>query len=55
MPTMDGPSTLKALRDIPQLAMIPIIFMTAKIQTQEDKYYKELNPSIVLVDSPAIK
>ena len=32
MPGMDGPETLQALRDIPQLANIPAIFMTAKVQ-----------------------
>src|SRR5689334_12272102 len=42
MPGMDGPATLKALRGLPQLAATPVIFLTAKIQTHEVAYYKEL-------------
>lgn len=42
MPEMDGISTLKALRQLPQTAEIPVIFMTAKVQTHEVVYYREL-------------
>ena len=35
MPGMDGPSTLKGLREIPALAQTPVVFMTAKVQPQE--------------------
>lgn len=42
MPGMDGPSTLKALRACPGTACIPVIFMTAKVQTQEIDRYKAL-------------
>ena len=35
MPGMDGPSTLKALRELPATAHTPVIFMTAKVQTAE--------------------
>lgn len=42
MPGMDGPSTLKALRDIPALASTPVIFMTAKVQPNEIAAYKTL-------------
>lgn len=42
MPGMDGPSTLKALREIPATAHTPVIFMTAKVQAAEVKLYKEL-------------
>ncbi|MGO4998715.1 response regulator [Oceanisphaera sp. W20_SRM_FM3] len=42
MPSMDGPSTLIALRQHPELAQIPIAFMTAKIQPQEIAAYKAL-------------
>lgn len=34
MPDMDGPSLLKILRDRPETANIPIIFMTAAAQRQ---------------------
>ena len=42
MPEMDGPATLKALRDIPQTAQTPVIFMTAKVQASEIQHYKSL-------------
>jgi len=42
MPEMDGPATLKALRDIPQTAQTPAIFMTAKVQANEIQHYKSL-------------
>lgn len=35
MPVLDGPATLKALRQQPELAQVPAVFLTAKIQTQE--------------------
>jgi len=35
MPGMDGPSTLQALRQLPGLAKVPVIFMTAKVQPSE--------------------
>lgn len=41
MPGMDGLTTLKHLRDKPETAMIPVIFMTAKAQTNEMKHYIE--------------
>ncbi|MFL1468163.1 response regulator [Marinobacter sp. HN1S83] len=42
MPGMDGPSTLEALMEIPALADTPVIFMTAKVQSDEVAYYKKL-------------
>jgi CheY-like chemotaxis protein len=42
MPEMDGPATLAALREIPQTAQTPVIFMTAKIQASEILHYKSL-------------
>ena len=35
MPGMDGPATLKGLREIPSLAKTPVVFMTAKVQPHE--------------------
>ncbi len=40
MPGMDGLSVLKALREIPQVAKTPVIFMTAKAQSHEVDLYK---------------
>lgn len=42
MPDMDGPATLRALREIPALADTPAIFMTAKVQPDEVNRYLEL-------------
>lgn len=42
MPGMDGPTTLKALREIPELSATPAIFMTAKVQPHEVEEYKAL-------------
>ena len=42
MPEMDGPATLAALRQIPQTALTPAIFMTAKVQPSEILHYKGL-------------
>jgi len=35
MPSMDGPSTLAALRKLPSLEKVPVAFMTAKVQPHE--------------------
>ena len=42
MPGMDGPTTLSKLRDIDGYQNVPVIFMTAKVQTQEVEAYKSL-------------
>jgi diguanylate cyclase (GGDEF)-like protein len=42
MPGMDGPSTLQALRNLPQIIATPVVFMTAKVQPQEITEYRAL-------------
>jgi diguanylate cyclase (GGDEF)-like protein len=42
MPGMDGPSTLRALRTLPQTIVTPVIFMTAKVQPQEIAEYRAM-------------
>lgn len=42
MPGMDGPETLKGLRNFPELASTPVVFMTAKVQPQEVEGYLNL-------------
>jgi CheY-like chemotaxis protein len=42
MPSMDGPSTLAALRELPETADTPVIFMTAKVQAAEIAEYRAL-------------
>lgn len=42
MPDLDGPSTLKALRQLPETKLTPAIFMTAKVQPNEIAELKAL-------------
>ena len=42
MPGMDGPSTLHALRNLPQILATPLVFMTAKVQPQEIAEYRAM-------------
>ncbi len=42
MPGLDGPETLKKLRDFPHIKDTPVIFMTAKIQLSEVQEYKAM-------------
>ena len=42
MPGMDGMTTLKALRELPPTFSTTVIFLTAKVQTHEVVYYKQL-------------
>lgn len=42
MPGMDGPTTLENLRQLPETASTPVIFMTAKVQSAERARYMEL-------------
>jgi CheY-like chemotaxis protein len=42
MPGMDGPATLKAIRNLPGGGEVPIAFMTAKVMPGELAQFKEL-------------
>ena len=42
MPGMDGPATLKALRQIPEMAQTPVIFMTATVEPSEVRHIRSL-------------
>ena len=42
MPGIDGPGTLKALREVPETAAVPVVFMTAKVQPHEVASLREL-------------
>jgi len=48
MPGMDGPSTLRALREVSALAGVPVAFMTAKVQSAEIEYFKSLGARDVI-------
>lgn len=40
MPGMDGPDTLQLLQSMPEVANIPVVFMTAKVQAHEMDAYR---------------
>lgn len=42
MPGMDGPGTLQKLRANPATSAIPVIFLTAKVQSSEVAHYQAL-------------
>jgi two-component system, OmpR family, response regulator len=42
MPGMDGPATLRAMREVPQLARVPAVFLTASTQAAQVGMYREL-------------
>ena len=42
MPGMDGPATMEALRNLPVTASVDMVFMTAKVQSNEVERYREL-------------
>ncbi|GAA4011428.1 response regulator [Sphingomonas swuensis] len=42
MPTMDGPTTLAGLRELPHLADTPVVFITARAQASETEWLKGL-------------
>lgn len=48
MPGMDGPETLKGLRNFAELEQTPVVFMTAKVQPQEVQGYLNLGAAGVI-------
>ena len=48
MPEMDGPTTFMTLQQNPALKGVPVIFMTAKIQTHELEDYLRLGAAGVI-------
>jgi two-component system OmpR family response regulator len=48
MPGMDGPGTLRALREIPELGDVPVVFMTAKVQPVEIAQFMALGALAVI-------
>lgn len=51
MPQMDGLQTLLALRQIPSLTKVPVVFMTAKIQQAEKQRYLDAG-AIGIIEKP---
>jgi CheY-like chemotaxis protein len=48
MPGMDGPATLKRLREGGLPAEVPIVFLTAKVQTAEREHLRALGAAGVI-------
>jgi two-component system OmpR family response regulator len=48
MPTMDGPTTLTHLRQSPETADIPVVFMTARAQPRELEHFVSLGAEGVI-------
>lgn len=48
MPVMDGPATLARLREKPETARIPVVFMTARAQAREMEHFKSLGATGVI-------
>ena len=42
MPEMDGPATLRKIREMPECAGVPVVFLTARAQTHELAEYKTM-------------
>ncbi|KKO47232.1 chemotaxis protein CheY [Arsukibacterium ikkense] len=51
MPQMDGLQTLAGLRQLPSMAQVPVVFMTAKIQQAEKQQYLDAG-AIAVIDKP---
>jgi CheY-like chemotaxis protein len=48
MPGMDGPTTIKQLQNNTLTALIPVIFMTAKVQSHEIEKYSKMGAAGVI-------
>uniref|UniRef100_A0A486XNY2 Two-component response regulator n=1 Tax=Rheinheimera sp. BAL341 TaxID=1708203 RepID=A0A486XNY2_9GAMM len=51
MPEMDGLQTLAALRQLPGIVKVPVVFMTAKIQQAEKQRYLDAG-AIGIIEKP---
>ena len=49
MPGMDGPTTLQHLKSLIDITVTPVVFLTAKVQPQELKRYRELGAIGVII------
>lgn len=49
MPELDGPGTLERLRQLPGHETTPVIFMTARAQSQEQSRFLELGAIAVII------
>jgi CheY-like chemotaxis protein len=49
MPDLDGLATLEALRRIPSLAAVPVIFLTARARSQDIREYRRVGAIDVIL------
>jgi len=48
MPGMDGPTAYRAMREVPAIAHVPVILLTAKVQAQDQRRFADLGVAAVL-------
>jgi len=48
MPGMDGPTTFQEMQKIPEVAKIPVILLTAKVQGADQKRFAALGVAAIL-------
>ncbi len=48
MPGMDGPSTFRELRKNPATSQIPVLLLTAKVQSNDQRRFADLGVEAVL-------
>jgi CheY-like chemotaxis protein len=48
MPDMDGPTTFQKLRADPETSQIPVIFLTAKVQSADRRQFTDLGVKSVI-------
>ncbi len=48
MPVMDGPTTFRELRNNPATAKIPVLLLTAKVQSSDQRRFADLGVEAVL-------
>jgi CheY-like chemotaxis protein len=48
MPGMDGPSTFRELRSNPATAKIPVLLLTAKVQSSDQRRFADLGVEAIL-------
>lgn len=48
LPEMDGPTTLRALRELPDLCATPVVFLTARVLDSDLEQYKPLGALAVI-------
>jgi CheY-like chemotaxis protein len=49
MPGMDGPTTFRELRKNPVTARIPVVLLTAKVQSNDQRRFADLGVEAILL------